>query len=70
MLAVSSGGPIAVTLQQVLAAPAASAIALNLQIRNSAISQYFFNADAFHLASFNGIPHLEDAERRTFKTYG
>lgn len=70
VLAVSSGGPIAVTLQQVLAAPAASAIALNLQIRNSAISQYFFNADAFHLASFNGIPHLEDAERRTFKTYG
>ncbi|RDU98838.1 histidine phosphatase family protein [Trinickia dinghuensis] len=70
VLAVSSGGPIAITLQQVLAAPAASAIALNLQIRNSSISRYFFNADAFHLASFNGIPHLEDPERREYRTYG
>ncbi|GAB3627992.1 hypothetical protein PTE30175_02632 [Pandoraea terrae] len=70
VLAVSSGGPIATTVQQVLAAPASSAIALNLQIRNSAISQYFFNADAFHLASFNGIPHLDDPERQAFRTYG
>lgn len=70
VLAVSSGGPIAVTLQQVLAAPPASAIALNLQIRNSSISQYFFNAEAFHVASFNGIPHLEDPERHAFRTYG
>ncbi len=70
VLAVSSGGPIAVTTQQVLAAPASSAIALNLQIRNSAISQYFFNADTFHLASFNCIPHLEDPERHAFRTYG
>ncbi|MXN73138.1 histidine phosphatase family protein [Burkholderia sp. 4701] len=70
VLVVSSGGPIAVTAQQVLAAPAASAIALNLQIRNSSISQYFFNADAFHLASFNGIPHLEEPERHAYRTYG
>ncbi|KVZ38650.1 histidine phosphatase family protein [Burkholderia ubonensis] len=70
VLAVSSGGPIAVTVQQVLAAPPSSAIALNLQIRNSAISQYFFNADAFNLASFNGIPHLQDPERHAFRTYG
>ncbi|AYZ65086.1 histidine phosphatase family protein [Burkholderia multivorans] len=70
VLAVSSGGPIAVTVQQVLAAPPSSAIALNLQIRNSAVSQYFFNADAFNLASFNGIPHLQDPERHAFRTYG
>ncbi|OXH88252.1 histidine phosphatase family protein, partial [Burkholderia multivorans] len=47
-----------------------SAIALNLQIRNSSLSQFFFNAEAFHLASFNGIPHLEDPERQSFRTYG
>ncbi|MCA8036658.1 histidine phosphatase family protein [Burkholderia arboris] len=70
VLAVSSGGPIAVTVQQVLAAPPSSAIALNLQIRNSSLSQFFFNADAFHLASFNGIPHLEDPERHALRTYG
>ncbi|MBR8460208.1 histidine phosphatase family protein [Burkholderia dolosa] len=70
VLAVSSGGPIAVTVQQVLAAPPSSAIALNLQIRNSSVSQFFFNAEAFHLASFNGIPHLDDPERHTWRTYG
>ena len=30
----------------------------------------FFNAEAFHLASFNGIPHLEDPERHALRTYG
>ena len=70
VLAISSGGPIAVTAQQVLAAPPASAIALNLQIRNSSVSQYFFNAESFQLATFNGIPHLDDPARRAFQTYG
>ncbi|WDD90981.1 histidine phosphatase family protein [Burkholderia sp. FERM BP-3421] len=70
VLVVSSGGPIAVTMQQTLGAPASSAIALNLQIPNSAISQYFFNAEAFHLASFNGMPHLQDPERHSYRTYG
>jgi len=70
VLAVSSGGPIGVTVQQVLAAPPESAIALNLQIRNSSLSQFFFNAEAFHLASFNGIPHLEDPDRHAWRTYG
>lgn len=70
VLAVSSGGPIAVTAQQVLAAPPASAIALNLQIRNSSVSQYFFNAESFQLATLNGIPHLDDPARRSFQTYG
>jgi broad specificity phosphatase PhoE len=70
VLVVSSGGPIAVTAQQVLQAPAATAIALNLQIRNSSICQYVFNHDAMSLVSFNSVPHLEHAERREFVTYG
>lgn len=61
---------IAVTAQQVLQAPAATAIALNLQIRNSSICQYVFNHDAMSLVSFNSVPHLEHAERREFVTYG
>ena len=52
------------------ATAAASAIALNLQVRNCSISQYFFNADAFQLATFNGIPHLDHSERHDFQTYG
>jgi broad specificity phosphatase PhoE len=70
VLAVSSGGVIAALTQQVLQAPASAAIALNMQIRNSSVSHYFFNRDALHLSSFNGIAHLDHAERRAFQTYG
>ena len=70
VLVVSSGGPIAVTAQQVLQAPAASAIALNMQIRNSSLCQYVFNDSAMSLVSFNSVPHLERAERHEFVTYG
>ncbi|MFM0013108.1 histidine phosphatase family protein [Paraburkholderia sediminicola] len=70
VLVVSSGGPIAVTAQQILQTPAATAIALNLQIRNSSVCQYVFNDDAMSLVSFNSVPHLEHAERREFVTYG
>jgi broad specificity phosphatase PhoE len=70
VLVVSSGGPIAVFTQQILQAPAATAIALNMQIRNSSVSQYVFNDSAMSLVTFNTLPHLEQAERREFVTYG
>ena len=69
VLAVSSGGPIAVTAQQILQAPAATAIALNMQIRNSSVCQYLFKDDAMSLVSFNSVPHLERADRHEFVTY-
>jgi broad specificity phosphatase PhoE len=70
VLVVTSGGPIAVFAQQVLQAPAAAAIALNMQIRNSSVSQYVFNDSAMSLVTFNTLPHLEQAERRELVTYG
>ncbi len=70
VLVVSSGGPIAVTAQQVLQAPDATAIALNMQIRNSSVCQYVFNEAAMSLVSFNAVPHLEHAHRRELVTYG
>ncbi|QCP53142.1 histidine phosphatase family protein [Trinickia violacea] len=70
VLVVSSGGPIAVTAQQVLQAPDAAAIALNMQIRNSSVCQYVFNESAMSLVSLNGVPHLERADRHEFVTYG
>ena len=70
VLVVSSGGPIAVAAQQVLQAPDATAIALNMQIRNSSVCQYVFNDAAMSLVSFNAVPHLEHAQRREFVTYG
>ncbi|SAL86566.1 phosphoglycerate mutase [Caballeronia arvi] len=69
VLAVTSGGAMAVMLQQVLRAPAETAIELNLQIRNSSFCRFFFNAETMHLAGFNSDPHLDHPERREFQTY-
>ena len=57
-----SGGPIAVTVQQVLAAAVERDRAEPADPQQQPFA-VFFNAEAFHLASFNGIPHLEDPER-------
>ncbi len=70
VLVVSSGGPMGAFAQQVMQAPASTAIELNMQIRNTGICQYFFNAETCHLASFNGIPHLDLPQRRDSVTYG
>jgi broad specificity phosphatase PhoE len=70
VLVVSSGGVIAATTQQILAASPRSSIELNLQIYNSSLSRYFFNADTFALGSFNSIPHLRPVEDAELVTYG
>lgn len=70
VLAVTSGGVIGALTQQVLQAPAATAIALNLQIRNSSVTHCFFNRETFQLSSFNCVAHLDDPQRHAFKTYG
>lgn len=70
ILAVSSGGVIAAIAQQTLDAPKAAVIALNMQIHNCSFCRYFFNAEAFHLAAFNSVPHFDQADRSNFITYG
>lgn len=63
VLAVSSGGVMAAMAQQVLQAPPVTAIELNMQIRNTGICHYYFNAQAMRLACFNSLPHLDMPER-------
>jgi len=70
ILAVSSGGAIAAIAQQTLGAPRESVVSLNLQINNCSFCRYFFNADSFHLATFNSIPYFDHADRSNFITYG
>jgi broad specificity phosphatase PhoE len=70
VLAVTSGGVIGALTQQILHAPATTAIALNMQIRNSSVTHCFFNREAMQLSSFNGIAHLDEPQRRAFQTYG
>ncbi len=69
LLVVSSGGPIAAFTHLVLKTPAATAIELNLQVRNTSYSHYFFNEQNLKLSSFNNVSHLDKAEHRTKITY-
>ena len=69
ILVVSSGGAISMALRQVLEAPAAAMIQMNLQVRNTSISHLWSNARGMHFAGFNHVPHLESPERAPSVTY-
>lgn len=69
VLAISSGGAIAMLLRHILQAPGETAIELNLQIRNTAFSHCFFNRHAVRMTTFNHIPHLDTREREQHITY-
>ena len=63
VLAVSSGGAISMALRQIIQAPSKTAIELNMQIKNTAVSHFFFNSRAFRLTTFNHVPHLDSLNR-------
>lgn len=69
VLVVSSGGPIAAIVAAVLNAPPATAVELNLRIRNSALSEFAATPRRHHLVSFNGLPHLDTNPDTTLMTY-
>lgn len=69
VLIVSSGGPIATAVAQVLLAPAETFVELNLRIRNSAVTEFAFNPKRHHLVTFNTLPHLDTAETRGYVTH-
>jgi broad specificity phosphatase PhoE len=69
VLAVSSGGPIAAMVAAVLNAPPATAIELNLRIRNSSLSEFATTPRRHHLISFNAVPHLDAHADGSLITY-
>jgi broad specificity phosphatase PhoE len=69
VLVVSSGGPISSIVAHHLGMPAASFVALNLQVRNSGFCEIRFNDRGAYLVSFNNVPHLDTAERRRDITF-
>jgi broad specificity phosphatase PhoE len=69
VLVVSSGGPIATAVAQVLGAPAETSIDLNMRIRNSALTELAFTPRRHALVSFNHLPHLDSAARQDWVTY-
>jgi broad specificity phosphatase PhoE len=69
VLIVSSGGPIATAVGQVLATSPETTIELNLRIRNSSITEFAFTPKRHMLVGFNAIPHLDAPEYRDWVTY-
>ena len=69
VLIVSSGGPIATAVAEVLGVPKATAIDLNMRIRNSAVTEFVFSEKRHSLLSFNTLPHLQGPAHAGWITY-
>jgi len=69
VLVVSSGGPIATAVGQVLQAPAETSIELNLRIRNTALTEFVFTPSRHMLLSYNNLPHLDHPDHRGWVTF-
>jgi broad specificity phosphatase PhoE len=66
----TSGGPIAASLQYVLALSPEKAIRHNWQIVNSSYTKYMYNSGRITMAGFNCITHLEmDQDRARLISY-
>lgn len=69
VLIVSSGGPIATALGQVLGTSPETTIELNLRIRNSSLSELVISPKRLHLVTWNTLPHLDEPAFRDWVTY-
>ncbi len=69
VLVISSGGPIGQLVSASLGAPAPQMMALNLQVKNTSWTTFFFNRSTFMLHEFNATPHLSAQNRADLLTY-
>jgi broad specificity phosphatase PhoE len=63
----TSGGVIGLAVQNVLNAPARSALEINWRVRNCSMTEFTFKRDRMSIDSFNAIPHLDDPALRTYR---
>jgi len=68
VLVVSSGGPIATAVGRVLGTPPTTTIDLNMQIRNSAVTEFHFTPQRHVLVGYNHVPHLDHPDRADWVT--
>ena len=60
VLLVSSGGPISTAVGEVLGTAPEVTIALNMRIRNSAVTEFSISPKRLMLQTFNTLPHLNE----------
>ena len=69
VLVITSGGASSAMLRNILGLTVDTMIDLNLQARNTGVSQYYCKRGAYLLNSFNTVPHLEQPQDRHLITY-
>ena len=69
VLVVSSGGPISTMLAETLGMPLRGVVDLNLQTRNTGITELQAGPKRVHCMSFNNVPHLDRPDRAGALTY-
>ena len=69
VLLVSSGGPISAAVGTVLCTPPEATIALNMRIRNSAVTEFSISPKRLMLQTFNTLPHLDTPEHAGWVTH-
>lgn len=69
VLVVSSGGPIATAIAQVLGVTPEVGIALNMRLRNSSVSELGMGRRRLALQTFNTVAHLAAPEDAALLTY-
>jgi broad specificity phosphatase PhoE len=62
----TSGGPIGVCVQEVLAAPSRTALRLNFRVKNASLTEMVFSEGRASLEHFNVVEHLDPSDR-TFR---
>ena len=68
-LIVTSGGVLGAILKSVLNAPDATAIELNLQIRNASVTQFFVGKSGVSLSEFNNVSCFQSQDTKHLITY-
>ncbi|WP_199136202.1 histidine phosphatase family protein [Delftia sp. ASV31] len=69
VLLVSSGGPISTAVGHVLGTSPEVTIALNMRIRNSAVTEFTTSPKRLMLQTFNTLNHLDSDEHRSWITH-
>jgi broad specificity phosphatase PhoE len=69
VLLVSSGGPISAAVGEVLGTAPEVTIALNMRIRNSAVTEFSVSPKRLMLQTFNTLPHLSGREHADWVTH-
>jgi len=66
VLAITSGGPVAVAMGQALNLDDEKTLELSWMVRNAACTEFLFSRGRFSVVTFNGLPHLADPSLVTF----